>query len=35
MIDYGVKDYDKEFKKVEENNKKLLSIFENSLKGLS
>lgn len=35
MIDYGVEDYDKEFKKVEENNKKLLSIFENSLKGLS
>lgn len=35
MIDYGVKDYDEEFKRVEENNRKLLSIFGNSLKGLS
>ncbi len=35
MIDFDVKDYDGEFKKVEENNKKLLSIFEGSLKGLS
>lgn len=35
MIDFNVKDYDEEFKRVEENNNKLLLIFENSLKGLA
>lgn len=35
MIDYDVKDYDKEFQRVEENNKKLLSLFKDSLNGLS
>ncbi len=28
MIDYKVEDYDKEFKKVEKNNEKLLDLFE-------
>lgn len=35
MIDYKVEDYDKEFKKVEKNNEKLLDLFEKSLEGLS
>lgn len=35
MIDFDVEDYEKEFKRVEDNNGKLLVLFEKSLAGLS
>lgn len=35
MIEYGVEDYEEKFKRVEENNDKLLTLFEKSLGGLS
>ncbi len=35
MISFDVDDYDKEFKRVEENNDKLLVLFEKALTGLS